>query len=510
MSSNFTCFIITRKGIGIMERLSHSCWLYFILSFVMVGIALSGLTNMTPWVDEVMFTDTPMHYVKGTGWTTHAWYSVAYQDPFLLYPPLYSMVMILWMNIFGTTLIACRSLNLIVMMSIGWGFIRICKELGLKMTMTQVVLLVVLLWRTDDVIYMYSNGRPDLLGAAILVFIVGEMIRQRPVPVILLSVLLFASGIQTVVYLFIILLLALLLLKDYREEIKKHFVLSALGTFLGFLLVCAFMAYHGHLIAFVVNALSYSTSLMKMAMITLPVIGDLMGFDTAFYMGKIAENIADVPLYSRILEIYTHLAYVSLVGVALFAFFSVYRKRKGWLVYSTMVFLFAIVLSIPLLMNLAGRFPTYYYWMAYLPLFLLVVILVGLTKCRRCHCIIGLVVLFLVIQGCVGSSRRQNYSEIERFMARCTILRNKSVVAPFSVFYEMEQQGCDTYYLGVYPPRYLPHDIDYVILPQRDSDYGANRLYDYYDSINRSDSLQTVMVAESKAVGLKVFKILRR
>ena len=100
-----------------MERLSHSCGLYLILSFVMMGLAMSILTNMTPWVDEVMFTDTPMHYVKGMGWTTHAWYSVAHQDPFLLYPPLYSMAMVLWMNIFGTTLMACRSLNLIVMMS---------------------------------------------------------------------------------------------------------------------------------------------------------------------------------------------------------------------------------------------------------------------------------------------------------------------------------------------------------------------------------------------------------
>lgn len=110
-----------------MERLSHSNVFYFILSFVMMVIAYFGLTNMTPWVDEVMFTDTPMHYVKGMGWTTHAWYSVARQDPFLLYPPLYSMVMVLWMNIFGTTLVACRSLNLIVMMSIGWRLIRICK-----------------------------------------------------------------------------------------------------------------------------------------------------------------------------------------------------------------------------------------------------------------------------------------------------------------------------------------------------------------------------------------------
>ena len=261
-----------------MERLSHPCWLYFILSFVMMGLAMSGLINVTPWVDEVMFTDTPMHYVKGMGWTTHAWYSVAHQDPFLLYPPLYSMAMVLWMNIFGTTLMACRSLNLIVMISIGWGILRICRQLGLRMSWAQVVLLVVLLWRTDDMIYMYSNGRPDLLGAAILIFTVGEMILLRPVPVILLSAFLFASGIQAVAYLLMLLLLALLLLKDYRDEIKKLFVLSALGTFLGLLLVCAFMACHGHLIAFVVNALSYSSPLMKSAMVIFPVMGNLMGF----------------------------------------------------------------------------------------------------------------------------------------------------------------------------------------------------------------------------------------
>ena len=49
------------------------------------------LTNMAPWVDEVMFIDTPMHFINGKGWTTYAWYSVAKQTPFLLYPPLYSI-----------------------------------------------------------------------------------------------------------------------------------------------------------------------------------------------------------------------------------------------------------------------------------------------------------------------------------------------------------------------------------------------------------------------------------
>lgn len=53
--------------------------LYCCLSFMMIGLAMLRLTNMAPWVDEVMFIDTPMHFINGKGWTTYAWYSVAKQ-----------------------------------------------------------------------------------------------------------------------------------------------------------------------------------------------------------------------------------------------------------------------------------------------------------------------------------------------------------------------------------------------------------------------------------------------
>lgn len=483
---------------------------YCCLSFVMIGLAISRLTYLMPWVDEVMFMDTPMHYVKGMGWTTFAWYSVAKQDPFLLYPPLYSMVMALWMNIFGTTLIACRSLNIIITMSIGWGLLRICRHLGLKMSLMQVGLLVMLLWCTDDMIYMYSNGRPDLLGAAILVFTISEMINQKNKwSIIFLSVLLLASGIQAVVCLMILQVLAYFSFRDYREMIKKIAVLSVLGTLLGFLLVCAFMACHSHLTAFVVNASSYSDTLMKLAMISLPVAGDYLGIETALYLEKIANNTTDVPLYCRIFTIYTHPAYVSLLVVALFVFLSERTNLKGTSLYVMMKFLFVCVVSIPLLMNIVGRFPPYYYWMVYLTVFLLVVILAGFTKSRRNHFIIGLASLLLVIRGLICSTQHQDYLATETFMAQCTMLRDRNVVAPFSVFYEMEKLSSNTYYLGVYPPRYLPKDIDYVILPPKGSEYGTNQLYDFYENVNKSDSLQTVVIAESKTAGLKVYKVIK-
>ena len=486
--------------------------LYSCLSLVMIGLAISHIANMLPWVDEVMFMDTPMRYVNGKGWTTFAWYSVARQDPFLLYPPLYSMVMVLWMNVFGTTLIACRSLNLTISMLMGWGLLRICRRLGLKLSQMQVGILVMLLWCTDDMKYMYGNGRPDLLGAAILIFAISEMIclnnKKKGRSIVLLTALLFLSGIQTVVYLYLLLLLAYLILKDYRELTKRIASFSAFGTFVGFLMICAFMAYHGHLIAFVVNILSYSNTLMHLVKIILPVLADYLGIDITLYMEKIANNTTEVPFYSRILIIYTHPAYVALLVVALFVFLSEYKNLKVSSLYDRMKFLFVTALSIPLLMNLAGRFPDYYYWMAYIPLFLLVVIMAGIRNRHSCI-IIGLISLLLSIKGLSSSFRQNHYSMIEELMAQCTMLRGKRVVAPFSVFYEMEKIGSDTYYVGVYPSRRLPDDIEYVILPQKDSEYGTSRLYDYYDSINLSDSLQTVMVAESKAAGLKVFKVVK-
>lgn len=488
---------------------------YFSLSFLMMGLAMLHLANMTPWVDEVMFTDTSMHYVNGKGWTTYAWYSVAKQEPFLLYPPLYSMIMVLWMNVFGTTLTACRSMNLTMTLLIGWGIIRICMQLGTHLSKKQMCLFIMLLWCTEDMIYMYSNGRPDLLGAAILVWIVSEMIciiknNKKGWTVALLSALLAMSGIQAVVCLYILVLLAYLMLKSHRESVKRVTVLTLFGTFIGFLLVCTFMACHGHLIAFIVNMLSYSNTLMNLAMISLPVLGDCLGIDFSLFLEKIANNTTDVPFYSRIMTIYTHPSYVALLVVILFVFLSEHKKLKSCSLYVMMKLLLVFVLSIPLLMNLAGRFPDYYYWMAYIPLFLLLVILVGFTESRISHLIIGLVLLFISAKGLAHSILQDNYSMTKAFTSRCTMLKNKCVVAPFSVFYEMEKLGSRAYYLGVYPTRYIPKDIEYVILPPKNSDYGVSHLYDYYQSIHESDSLQTVMVAESTSVGLKVYKIVKK
>ena len=486
-------------------------FIYFFVSLLPVCLALSGLSSLTPWIDEVMFIDTPMRYVRGAGWTTHSWYSIASQAPFMLYPPLYSMILVPWMKAFGTSVLACRSLNVVITLFIGWGLIRILQQLNLKMSIVQIFLLIVLIWCTNDMVFMYSNGRPDLMGAFFLVLIANEMIHtiksgKRKWSIFVLSALLMTTAIQTAVCLVLLLLLSFLILDTYRKDIKCFAFLSVLGIFMGFIMNCAFMTYHGHLVSFVVNIFSYSGSAKAIAAFILPMMSDCLGIDAVYYMGKLSKMGVESPLYMRFISAFTRPAYLALL-MADSAFLLLYLKSiKKEPYYLIIRYLFIMTLTVPLLMVLAGRYESYYYWMAYLPLFLLTVLLLRFPNYRWGCFIIVFSVLFILTHDRMREDD-SNYHELESFISHCTMLKDQKIIAPFSVFYEISKLSSDTYYLGIFPSRALPQRIDYIILPERSADYGNDRLYDYFDSVSQSDSQQVVLVAENKRLELKVYKI---
>ena len=486
-------------------------FIYFFVSVLPVCMALSGLSNLTPWIDEVMFIDTPMRYVRGAGWTTHSWYSIANQEPFMLYPPLYSIILVPWMKVFGTSIFACRSLNVAITLFIGWGLIRILQQLNLKISIIQILLLIILLWCTNDMVFMYSNGRPDLMGALFLVLIANEMIRtiksgKRKWGVLVLSAFLMTTAIQAAICLVLLLLLSFLVLGSYHKDIKCLIFLSVSGIFLGFVVNCAFMAYHGHLLPFVINIFSYSGSAKAIAAFILPMMGDSLCIDAAYYMGKLSKMGVESPLYMRLISAFTRPAYLALL-IADIVFLLLYLKSiKKEPYYMIIRYLFIMTLTVPLLMVLAGRYESYYYWMAYLPLFLLTVLLFRLPNYRWGCFIIAFSVLFILTHNRMQKDNN-NYHELESFISHCTMLKDKKIIAPFSVFYEISKLSSDTYYLGIFPSRALPQRIDYIILPERSADYGNDRLYDYFEAVSQSDSQQLVLVTENKRLELKVYQI---
>lgn len=486
-------------------------FIYFLVSVLPVCMTLSGLSNLTPWIDEVMFVDTPMHYVKGAGWTTHSWYSIANQKPFMLYPPLYSMILVPWMKVFGTSIFACRSLNVVITLFIGWGMIRILQQLNLKISIIQILLLIIILWYTSDMVFMYSNGRPDLMGALFLVLIANEMMHtiksgKRKWSVFVLSAFLMTVAIQAAVCLVLLLLLSFLVLEKNRKEIKYLAFLCISGISMGFIINCAFMAYHGHLMSFVVNIFSYSGSAKAIVAFILPMMGDCIGIDAAYFMGKLSKMGVESPLYIRLITAFTRPTYLALL-VADSVFLFLYLKSiKNEPHYRIIKYLFIMTIAIPLLMVLAGRFEPYYYWMAYFPLFMLTVLLFKLPIYRWGCFIIAISVLFILTHDRMHKDSN-NYHELESFISHCTMLKDKKIIAPFSVFYEISKISNKTYYLGIFPPQDLPQRIDYIILTEKSADYGNDRLYDYFEALNQSDSQQLVLVAENSYPKLKVYQI---
>jgi len=360
-------------------------------------------------------------------------------------------------------------------------------------------------------VFMYSNGRPDLMGALFLVLIANEMIHtiksgKRKWSIFVLSAFLIITAIQAAVCLVVLLLLSFLVLDTYRKDIKHLAFLSVSGLFLGFIMNCAFMACHGHLISFVVNTFSYSGSAKTITAFILPMMSDCFGIDTSYFMVKLSKMGVESPLYIRLLSAFTRPAYLTLL-ITDFAFLPLYLKSfKKEPYFMTIRYLFIITASIPLLMVLAGRFESYYYWMMYLPLFMLTVLLFKLPNYRWGCFIIASSILFILTLDRMHKDNN-NYHELESFISHCTMLRDKKIIAPFSVFYEISKLSGDVYFLGIFPPQNLPQRIDYIILPERSADYGNDRLYDYFEAVSQSDSLQLVLVAENKRPKLKVFKI---
>lgn len=199
-----------------------------------------------------MMLDTSYNAAFHGSWETTAWYRVARQSPFSTYPPLYQMIATVWMWVFGRSLVAVRSMNILLTFVLGGVSLRLMKHHGLPLTLWTTLLFTVLLWGTSEMAWIYRNGRPDMLCALVFVFTVQTIDHHlsaksatSSMAVVAISVLLLCSGIQAAVYLSGLWLFYFIVLKTRRKEIVRLLTLLLTGFILGLLLVSLFMLVNG-------------------------------------------------------------------------------------------------------------------------------------------------------------------------------------------------------------------------------------------------------------------------
>ena len=485
---------------------------YALLSLTFIIVNLVTLCNLPPWIDEVMMLDTSYNAAVHGSWETTAWYRVVGQYPFSTYPPLYQMVATTWIWLFGGSLVTVRSMNILFTFVLGVIFLRLMKRHGLRLTPWTVALFTVLLWCTSEMAWMYRNGRPDILCALVFVITVlaidvylSVKSKTSRVAVIVSSALLLCSGVQSAVYLLALWLFFFIAAKGRRRESVRLLILLLTGILLGLILVALFMLAHGRLVAFVSSIVQNSATLSSIALVVLPWAGEVFGFDSAPYTQKLLELSTESGFIERFSTITGYRSFTILSIVALAAYGIIYRNNLRNLLSDKGFIMLLCALYVPFVMIVAGRFPSYYRWMVFLPMLASVV---SITAKHWLWCaVFGVVSLLLTVTGIrsMWPDNQWDYKNIRSFVQRQHFNSSDVVVCPFSTFYEMKPV-CDTcYFVGIFPTEFMGH-VGYII-ESTDGNKFDQRITNYVNKLKADSTVVLTSIDYCKHPSLTLYQV---
>lgn len=488
---------------------------YILLSLAFIFVNLITLSNLTPWIDEVMMLDTSYNAAFHGVWETTAWYRVVGEHPFSTYPPLYQMLAAVWMRVFGGSLVAVRSMNLLITFVLGGVFLRFIKRYKPQLSPWSIALFTLLLWGSCDMSWMYRNGRPDMLCALMFVFTAQAtdkyLLSNTPITritVVITTAILLCSGIQAAIYLCALWLFLFFVMKQRRKKIVLLLALLLAGLMLGLLLVSLFMLANGRLIAFVCSIVQYSATLSKITLVLLPLIAMMFGFDVAPYTQKLHELTNDISLGQQLATIVEYHDFIILAFIALAAYTTCFRNNLHKLLNDKGFLLLLCALYVPISMTLAGRFTIYYRWMIFLPLAASIISVAA--RFRFWSAVFGVVAMVMSTFGIKSMLHDEHYcnSNLHSFVQRQHFKPSDAVVCPFSVFYEIKPV-CDTcYFAGIYPIEFINH-VDYIIEAPNGNEFDKP-ITNYVNNLKSDSSFILTAIDYCDCPSLTLYKVQKR
>ncbi len=485
---------------------------YVLLSLAFVVVNLFTLNSLAPWIDEVMFLDTSYNTAFHGSWETTSWYRVAGQYPFSTYPPLYQMLATVWIWLFGGSLVTVRSLNLLITFVLGGTCLRLMKRHGMLLRPWTTALFTMLLWGTNEMAWMYRNGRPDMLCAMFFVFTLLTIdnylttkSRGSRIAVVATSALVVCSGIQAAVCLCALWLFFSIATIIRRKEAVRLLILLLTGILLGLLLVALFMLAHGRLLAFASSIIQYSTTLTNVALLILPWAGVVFGLNPVPYSQKLLELTTKSSLSERLVPIVEYRSFIILSIVALIGYVASSwdnpRKLMSDKGFLSLLFAFYV----PVIMNLMGRYTVNYRWMAYLPLLISVTCIA--SRHRLWCMVLALIAVLLTILGIKSllPNEHWNYGNVCSFVERQHFRSSDAVICPFSLFYEMKPV-CDTcYFVGIFPTEFMRH-VDYII-EAPDGDGFDQPITDYVNKLKADTTVVLTAIDRCEHPSLTLYQV---
>lgn len=298
------------------------------------------------WTDEIMNVDPARNLVQLGKFQTMAW---EHQDPhrfFTAYPPLYYVAIAGWGGLFGFDMLPIRSLNyFLVMVSILTGWHILYQTQLVKNPTNRLILLSTFILALGPS-FSYRSGRIDWFMLFLSLLIVWGFIRPRsakqPVFLFLMGFLVSWTGHQLVAYLGCSSILIWLFFPDYSLKHWQLFLALALGGLCGLAALGSLYHYHDTLDILLHQYVRVSGKGLLSGL-------QGKGFD---HRNVIPKDTA-IPL-----------------GILLVGILGAAGRRPPLPAGQKTILRWAIamVIAIPLLMLLLGKFPTYYSWMILIPM----------------------------------------------------------------------------------------------------------------------------------------------
>lgn len=503
---------ILKNGLSFFKDRSNQ--VYLVISFFALIWAIVTMEYSKPWCDEVMLQDTNANMYFYGHWDTFAYNDAGEgAPPFNRYFPLYTWVMFLWISVFGFSFLKVRLCELITTFLLGIYLLYFGKKLLKKQfSPISVVIFSLAFWFTDIMMLAYRMARPDMLGglmAVILAIFVLKSLNNNKLyawQIILFSSLSMASGLQSVVYVFLAFIYALFFVRPIKS-LFKPFLFSLLGFMLGFFVSFLFMAYFGQGKGFIVEIMNHSQVLLKTWDFVKGIIYPLLGktvTPTAFEVS--ADNIT---FLDKVLSIFSYFGAILLVAINVVLILLTKAWEDATKRVPMYVFLFSLFVIVGF--NLAGRFTSYYLWTAILPLLLSLLIFVDMDKRKIVIALTTLAALVLLVKGISKYSLigETPCDRINAFIHQQHFKKTDKIATSFATFYALKSTNRYVYFYQIYP-QHLIGDVDYIIIPEYEGEYNQKGMEQYLKEYQANPKFKVTKISTMKDPDLAMYKVVKR
>jgi len=384
--------------------------LLLLAAFLLVnGLTLSRYPSV--WVDEVQFADPAVSLASGEGFTSTAWFAQHSTQFWAGNVPLYSGLLSVWLRVFGISILAERSLNLVIFAAVVLLIWRWMRNSQTVTSLTWRLIAVTLLLCGHAMVFSYRSGRYDALGMVLAALVLN--LWQRPLWLVPVGLLIPFAGLQLIPAGLV--LGVIVSVFGGRPAAIRAATLTA-GIGIGAVCLRSFYMLNGAWEGF--RASTSAIGQMRQS-----IVEKLLSLPSDYVTDK-----------SRVL---VAIALLILLWSGRSMLQSATRRIAG--------FAIAALILLPAALHMAGKFPIYYGWMVFIPLVIALAHSAERLPVAR-YSVGALIVLAalaglpLRMLGAVSNFSQRDPARVEAFV-RQAVPQNTTVVADFKTYYALRSAG---------------------------------------------------------------------